>query len=124
MIGYHFQALSQFAVVGKDRTAIAIASQILRWEERCTADQAHRAGLYRTAVREGIIAADSLCIIFNYRQVVLVGKCQQWLHICRLTIQMNGYYRLGFRSDRLFQAIYIHRKSIRIHIYEYRGELQ
>ena len=98
VVGDRPHTLRQRIVVGEDRAAVAVATQVLRGEERRAADVAYRTGLLRLAVGEGELCADSLAGVLHHVDMLLAREFHQRLHVGALTEQVHRHD--GFRTRR------------------------
>ncbi len=118
------QLFGQTVVLREERAAVAVAAQVLGWEERRAADFAHRAGLATAAVRKNIVGANGLAGIFNYIQAVPVRDVENLPHRRALPEQMDGHDGFGARRNRAFDGRGVQVERIGRYINEYERQPQ
>src|SRR5271165_5319469 len=93
----------KFVIVGGDHAALASRHNFVSIEaESCTrSDRANRPGLVLRSVR--------LCRVFYYVKVTLLRQLKDWIHVCRMTIQVD-------RDDRTRSRGYLALDSSNIYV--------
>ena len=99
MVAHTADLLRQVVVVGEERTAIAVAAQVLAGEEAGGTDVTDGAALLLRSIAEGVVATDRLAVVLDHEEVVLFGNGHDRFHVGGLAEEMHGHDRLGLRCD-------------------------
>ena len=120
MIYDNSNLFSKFVIISEESSAIAIAAQIFRWEERGATYCTYSSRLFHTSIFKEIISADCLSIIFNNIKIMTLSDIQNSLHISTLSKNMHRDNSLSFRSYSAFYSFRINIICIFFNIYQYR----
>ena len=100
----HAKFLGKRIIIGKHRTSVAVATEVLRREKARGPYMPNRSGLLARAIAEGVVGANGLTVILYHIQVVLVGNGHDRFHIGTLTKEMHGHNGFRFGRNRFFQC--------------------
>ena len=114
-IAQHAQCVRLIVVVRHSHAAFAAGSKILAGIEAEASGQPHAACLGTE-----ILGAMRLASIFDHDQPMRIRNVHDRIHVCHLSVKMDGYDRFRSLRDRLFDLGGIHRQCVAIDIHENR----
>ena len=111
VVSEHANRVRQTRVVGHDHSAVAVCAQILG---RVKAKRGHVAqGSNRSTL---VARAVSLARILDDAQVIVACNLENWIHVSRLTVQVNGDDCPGSGGNCPLNTRYVERIRVGVHI--------
>src|SRR5437762_2880265 len=133
----HLHPSRKAFVIGRNRTALATGTKVFPGIETESGRQAEGPSFFPAAalLRE-VLSAVGLAGVFDNDQIILLGKTQNWVHVCCLSVQMDRHDRrnnplrsflnqlsaptvkLAFALKVFAQFLWVHRVCVFMDVHE------